>query len=491
MSAVVWRGGLSLLVALLSLSCARQGADEPGVRARSVLLVVADTLRADHLTTYGYSRPTSPHVDRLAATGVVFENAFVPCNFSGGSYASLFTGLLPHHHGVRDHPTYLADELLTLGEVLEEAGYRTFGRYGHRLLIDRWNYRQGFEDWKYNADGAVSGLETVSFLSEVGDAPFFAFLQLMEPHWPYTVHPGISERFATPPPGFQARFERAAGDHQRLMFDFPDLGLTDEDALFLKGMYDGEIAFVDGILGQILETLDRTGRRRDTIVIFLADHGEEFGEHGPMFNHDATLYDPVLHIPLVLSNPELFPGPTRISRQVREIDLFATVLDLLGLDPRTTDGLSLLPLVKGNETGDERLVLAEGRPLDGSRQRLREDLRARGDADPLTYYRVTLPGLDGKWRCVRDGRHKLIHVPGDAVSWELYDLVADPGEKKNLYDAKGAAEVRLRLGALLSDYAAERGIVGGQEPLTEQDLEALRQLGYLADDPRDGKGKGR
>ena len=182
---------LLLVASLLGLAACSGGGSSLSGRGENmnVLLIVVDTLRADHLPSYGYERDTAPSVTRLAERGVVFENAFVNCNFSGGSFASLLTGMYPHHHGIRDHPMTMADEVETLAEMFRNSGYRTFGRHTQFLLLDRWNYDQGYDDYKFAWEASATTADAVRFLDEAGDGagdqPFFLFIQYMLPHHPY------------------------------------------------------------------------------------------------------------------------------------------------------------------------------------------------------------------------------------------------------------------------------------------------------------------
>ncbi len=448
-------------------------------KGMNVVVIVADTLRADRLSTYGYDRRTSPQLDELAKTGVRFDNAFVQCNFSGGSYASIFSGLYPFNHGVRDHPMNLEDALPTLAESFKAEGYTTFGRHSHRLLVKKWNYNQGFDDYEIRPSGPAAVQDTVQFLKRVGDEPFFAFLQFMDPHFPYRPPGEFRTVFGKAPEGFEQRHLEKARNHQLVMFGYELLGFEPEDRPYFESLYDGEILYTDAMMGKVVETLQSQGLLENTLIVFTSDHGESMGEHGTMFNHDSTLYDEILRVPLVLSSPKLFPEGRVIEELVREIDIFPSLVDLIGAKKERVDGKSVLSILDGEKEG--RLAFAEGRPLDGSRVKLREaGIKASG-MDPIPHYRMRVPGNEGKWRSVRDATHKLIFVPGvDQPHWELYDLTQDPGEQKNLFGQIAGENEKKLMKDLMAWIDEDPG--GGSVVLDEASKEALIKLGYMAEE---------
>ncbi|MBI1850365.1 MAG: sulfatase [Planctomycetes bacterium] len=434
----------------------------------NVLLVVVDTERADHVSCYGYPRRTTPNADAPASHGVLFRHADVQASFSQGSYASLFTGLHPQTPGVRDHISTLAPECTTIAETLANAGYRTAGFHNHPLLLTQYGYGQGmttYEDTRTATDTVTRALD---WIGAQGDAPWFLFVQFMEPHAPYEPPPPFDEKFATRPPGFLegTNWKPGQGYPQEWMFDFESQHLRPEDVEYLKAAYDGEIAYVDDQIGRLVAGLDKTGRCDGTLVIYTADHGEAFGEHKVWFNHDATVYEEILHVPLILSNPKLFPERKDVAEVAREIDVYPTVMDLLALPPGRVEGETLLPLIDGQQP--RRLAFAESRPLEPSRAGLKN-------------YRTSVPGIAGKWRSERHGDMKLIRIPGPSNNAEeLYDLGADPGEQHDRSLDRG--EEKSEMSRTLSRFVSRAPFIPDRRTtVTPATAATLRAIGYLGD----------
>jgi arylsulfatase A-like enzyme len=446
--------------AALAGGCGRAGT------SMNVILLVVDTERADHVSCYGYERPTTPNADRLAATGLVFRNANVQASFSQGSYASLFTGLHPQSHGVRNHPGTLAPECVTMAETFASHGYRTAGFHNHPLLQTVYGFGQGMATYEGTPTCTTTITRALDWIDAQGDAPWFLFLQFMEPHAPYQPPPPFDEKFGKRPDGFLdgAGWKPGQGYPQKWMFDFDAQHLRPADVEFLKASYDGEIAYVDSEIGRLLDALEKSGRRERTLLVYTADHGEAFGEHGVWFNHDATLYEEILHVPLIVSNPMLFPARRDVEDVVREIDVLPTLLDVLDWSsPVRIEGESLLPLLGGAQA--PRLAIAENRPLETSRV-------------GMPNYRMFVPGNEGKWRSIRRGGTKLLRIPkpgGDEES--LFDLATDPREQRDA--ALDRAAEKRELESELDRFTS-RAPRAETRPtaLSAEDSERLKALGY-------------
>ncbi len=316
-----------LLLSLLGLvTCAAR--EERAPSRTNVVLVTVDTLRADRLGAYGNASGLTPNLDRLARSGVVFENASAAAPLTLPSHASILTGTYPLRHGVRDNGGYhLAPESVTLAETLAARSYRTGAFVGAFVLDSRWGLDQGFERYFDDFDfesfddvslGSVSrrGDEVVSeALAWMGGAkagPFFAWLHLYDPHAPYE-----------PPEPYRSR---RAGERY--------------------GLYDGEVVYVDELIGRLLDWLSRESLDEATVVVVMADHGEALEDHGEL-DHGFFIYDATMKVPFIIRAPAL-PKGVRVRAQVRSIDLMPTVLDLVGLPPEpSVQGTSLLPLALG------------------------------------------------------------------------------------------------------------------------------------------------
>lgn len=333
----------------------------PGWRGPNVLLVFFDTVRADHLSLYGYGRPTTPNLERLASRGATFEHAISPAPWTLPAHASAFTGRWPFELSA-DWTRGLDRAQPTLAEAFSDAGYRTAGFVGNsRFLGVETGIGRGFqhyEDYPRSARGAFLATALGRFLItkvrvrrllgtewtiasrtadqirhgfeawlDRGDAegrPFFAFLNFFDAHHPYVAPPPYAGRFGGHPPRRPFRSRLAAAIDPVPVFPHTAAGL---DSLIRS--YDESIAYVDGELGRVLAALERRGQLANTIVVVTADHGEHLGERGLM-DHGNSLYYPLLHVPLVVVWGDRIPA-MRVSAPVTLRDLPATILGLVDL----------------------------------------------------------------------------------------------------------------------------------------------------------------
>ncbi len=421
---------LALVLGLLAGRSWRSCAAPLGPRRANLLLVSIDTLRADHLGSYGYAAAQTPNLDALAARGWRFAQATTVVPLTLPAHSSLLTGTFPAHHGVRDNgASYLADEQITLAEVLREQGYRTGAFVGAFVLDSRWGLDQGFDRYfddfdlsKYEGAGMDAiqrpGDEVVApareWLEKEKGKPFFAWVHLYDPHTPYE-----------PPGTYRTRF--------------PSTPL---------GAYDGEIAWTDALVGRLLEGLAGDGRLDRTVVVVLGDHGESLGEHREA-THGFFVYDATIQIPLLVSGPGI--APRVVGDQVRIVDVMPTALELLGVSvPRAVQGQSLVPLGRGERK--ELVALTE------------------------SWY----PRYHYGWSqltALRDGRFKLIEAPRP----ELFDLQQDPGELADLSAREPARVAALRgaLGELMARHTSASASRAPQavDPEAEERLQALGYVG--------------
>lgn len=442
---------------------------EPVLGARyhgaSVLIVTIDTLRRDHLAPYGAPFETDA-ASRLAREGVVFEHAVSQVPLTLPSHASIFTGLYPPHHAVRDNGGFvLGSGTPTLAERLRERGYRTAAFVGSYVLHSRWGIARGHETYDDSFD--YSGLESRNLVdverpagsvvdralawlraAPRGDRPFYLWVHLYDPHEPYA-----------PPGPYRGR---------------------------APTLYAGEVMYADAQVARLLEALDALGLRRKALVIYLSDHGESLGDHGES-THGIFLYGSTLDVPLILAPPAgAGPGAPPLSlagRRVRGlarlVDVTPTVLDLVGVGlPAGLDGDSLLPMVAREVAG----------PADPKRV---EDNPPEALAGPVSYAETYYPRFHYSWSelfALETERWRFIRAPRP----ELYDLREDPTE---LHDVSARYP---RIAATLSAHLeALHLLAAGHEPrpgkIDPEALERLRALGYLGGDvtgrpPARGKG---
>jgi arylsulfatase A-like enzyme len=298
----------------------------------NLILISLDTLRADHLGCYGYARPTSPTIDELAARSAVFERAYSSFPSTTGSHMTLFTGLYPCAHGLGSVTAELAPDIDTLAEVVRAAGYTTAAFTEDGGITAAGGFARGFGTYVENVSikgksprspserTFADALAWIERRARVG--PWFVFIHTYEVHEPLA-----------PPEGYRERV------------------VPDGDSSPLA-LYDAEIRYLDDLVAGLLAGLERAGVADDTILVLFSDHGEQFGEHG-IYGHQNSLYDTLLHVPLILHAPGLAPAGTRVRTPVGLVDVRPTVLDLLGLPPRgQAHGRSLVPLLQGRPLPD-------------------------------------------------------------------------------------------------------------------------------------------
>ena len=444
----------------------------------NVLLFVIDTLRADHLSCYGHSRPTSPHIDRFAADALRFEEVWAPAPRTVASHASLFTSTMPAAHGVWNEPgpgedsddyKALTPKAICLAEVFRSAGYQTLGvADGGWLQIDR-GLAQGFSDWDSTYEGVDKRVARA--LERLGKRdrrrPFFLFLHTYEVHTPFLPS---DEALAPFDDGYQGVLREALaqareastgrkggallrGVHEEFFAPL-EPGFGPADSEFLRILYDAEIATVDRAFARLLEGLEQLGDLEHTLVVITSDHGQEFGEHGT-YDH-AQVYDVNLRVPLIVRLPD---GHRETARGVRAepvalIDLMPTLLDELGLP------------VPSSATG--RVIDLHREPAASAARELWGEMREKRPQIVLI-----------------DGARRALFAGGDGGELTLFDAAAgadwfppaqalDEQALRARLEAYRAAAAEHALRFELAPVPRSRDIF-----MDERRLDELRQLGYL------------
>ncbi len=343
----------------------------PDGRPPNIVVYLVDTLRADHLATYGYPRPTSPKLDALSAESVVFEHAVAQSGWTRTSVASILTGLQPRAHSVLDRDDALSADAVTLPAILGDRGYQTHAVITNGNVAPQLGFDNGFDSFVYA--GEQVGSETIHQLSDrvneaffawlderQTDRPFFAYLHTSDPHTPYTPRDPYRARFLRDP-----RLARLSDpDLIPDAFErFPDLSVADAVG-GLSDLYDAEIAYNDEQFGRLLDRLRATDNYDSTLILFVSDHGEEFFEHGA-FEHGRTLLSEIIFVPLVIKFPHGWAAGTRVDTPVQHVDILPTILDLIDAPPvRDASGDSLLPIIwaviegTGEESTAERSLMS-------------------------------------------------------------------------------------------------------------------------------------
>lgn len=472
-------GGRSGIALLLALGGCRE-APPP-----DILLLTVDTLRADHLGAWGYPRDVSPALDRLAAEGLRFEQAWAQWPKTGPSFASMLTATYPKDNGiVRRVGVPLSPRMRLLAEELSAAGYATMAVVSNGAVSSDLGYAQGFdtfiETWKLPdlerpEDGGRAEIVNREVLARLdrlaGGRPWFLWVHYLDPHFPYEAPEPWRERFVgddwdRPGPPLPAAVGRGFGPmgdmaRERILGHRRDLG-------YYRALYDAEIRYTDDHIARLLGALEERGLMTRTVTVVTADHGESLGEHRYYFDHGRFGFETCLHVPLILHAPGRIPAGVDAA-PVELLDLAPTLLELAGLE------------------------------LDGGRWMQGRSLAARwegGDAAAAPRYAHAEAGYatEGRWqKIVRDERYKLIYAPyaadqrhigGRRQPFGLFDLAADPDETENLVD-RGREEFRRLHDELRRWWVPESFDVlvdageDGETALSEETRRQLEALGYL------------
>lgn len=446
----------------------------------NVLLICLDTWRADHCNFLGYERETMPGLTELGREGVVFENAIAQAPWTLPSVATLFTSLIPSLHGARSHQpnnedpnvrwVVLSEQMMTLTEVLREAGFET-SAYSRNLNIAPWGgFGSGFASFQvyFGDDGRtdVQVRDARKWLDQWdGDRPFFLYMHILDPHYPYEA-----------PAPFGGMYDKSGLDFQLTPpvvegWFAGEIDIEPAELTRVIDAYDEELSYTDHHLVPFLKEVRE--KYPDTWIVLYGDHGDEFLEHGEnakgefgLLGHGHSLYDELVHVPLLIWGPDL--EPARIPTQVRLMDVFPTMLDILNLeeilDFNHLMGQSLMPVIIGEETADRLAPMETG-----------------GDGRPPMHYR----GLrTGKWKLIRREEDSLNSEP----FLMLFDLQADPGELKDL----GEQDMK-QAGSLYRTLVEKGWYFESDDPKLPQGKAnpsrlgaavkgGLKELGYVDDD---------
>jgi arylsulfatase A-like enzyme len=470
---------------------ANLGGHFAAAKCPNVLFVVLDTVRADHLSVYGYERRTTPWMENFAGEATVYTRASAVSNFTLPAHASMFTGLYPRSHGAicfppgRSYGLPLAARYQTMAEILSGRGYLTMGvvanvayvnpefgldqgfevfdarwpvqclpdrgdhylRRGMRRLLNHYRSTGQYDRRTRRAekitDEALNLLEGASRQRR----PFFLFLNYMDAHEPYVPPAPYDTLF--PGKNREITYER----YLEIVDEVFGRGepMTEEERAHLVSQYDGGIAYLDSQMQRLVERLKELGRYGNTLIVITSDHGEAFGEHN-FVGHLQSLEEHQLRIPLLIRRPRQ-PAGERVERLVSQVDLLPTILDAAGIAaPNHVQGRSLLqPEAEGRD-----VTFAESY-IDGDIRRLRPDYPER-----------ELAVLSGNLRLISQSNGEI----------QVFDLAADPGENHNLYrpEEERARELLAQLDRWLESMPLQVEATAELDPKT---LERLKALGYV------------
>lgn len=428
----------------------------------NVVFIVVDTLRASRLGCYGYIKPTSPTIDRLAAHGVLFERCFAPGIPTTPAHTTMYTGQHPLSHNIVSHGGVadLDRKVPVLPELMQRAGYTT-AAFDNLIDIKPWLAR-GYEyyinsSFRHKLRLLISCEEinarAVPWIKAHATEPFFLFLHYWEPHTPYMPPERYRTFYPTDRDPYSSKYTSFEPIKRQPFWEmFHDLWFDRlgpiTDAEFVASLYDAEIRHVDDGIEAILECLHASGLEDNTLVLFTGDHGESMYQHDIFFDHHG-LYDDIIHVPLIMRHPRLIPAGNRVSRMVQHLDLAPTILDAVGAkSPTTMEGISAWPMATADQS----------------------ECGAAGGWDRVICCENT---WQSKW-ALRTSTTKLIvsrrpdqhHMP----MRELYDLIDDPLETDNLAEAQNckADAMEEELESWISEGLARTGRT--EDPIIAQPI---------------------
>jgi len=439
---------LSVLVALFLLAgCEKQ---QQALRP-NVILVSIDTLRADHLGCYGYDRPTSPTLDRLASEGMLFECAYATSPWTLPSHGTMLTGFYPGRIGLNSEDSTLPSELETLAMVLSKHSFSTAAVVNSFFVSEKYGFNRGFDYFSFVPEnhapiGAAPIIikQAMQWVQQHKNEQFFLFLHFYDVHANYSTLPQYEEQFVGPYNGV------ADGTLAQLIeFRKGTLSLDKADVKHFADLYDAEIRQLDDQLKRLLGFLQQEALLEKSFMIITSDHGEEFLDHGGIL-HGRTQYQELIHIPLIIRGPGI-PPSRRFKGIVSLVDMVPTVLSLLGISsPSGLEGLDLSPLWQDNRYKlPDRFIFSEA-----DQYNVKNDIK----------------------RAVWHGKYKL-HYDLLTKKLELYNLVNDPTERLNV--ASEYPSVGMVLLTKIKKFMMKITRDTQSVPLTPKEIEKLKSLGYL------------
>ena len=434
----------------------------------NILIFVMDTQPVRNLTPYGYDKPTSPNIEKIAQEGLVYDNHFVTGSWTVPSHASLFTGKYQTGHATGTQHEFMSSAFPTMAEVLTKAGYQTVAFSNNTWVNqDETNIGRGFaefvmverpsgqnpqigpeDDYVLEDDADAGSAQTVAMAQQWfresydGERPFFLFINCVEPHLR-----------AWPPQPFRSQFLQAGiedeearqvnqdifAERLRRVPNRPGGVMSEADWTILKSLYDGETACLDQRMGLLFDHLRSLDVLDDTLLIIISDHGDLLDRPG-MMGHHLSLFDDLIHTPLIIRWPGVVPQGQHFSGFVQICDLLPTFLDFLNIDDEAVlaemQGVSLAPTWQ-NQVVRQFVVAEYMKPL----QTIERALRHQSDFDYRQWLR--------RWKAIRTPEFKY-HWASDGSDM-LFDIMTDPGERHNLIDTmpEKAAELRQTLEAFL------------------------------------------
>jgi len=399
---------VSIMCVVTGMRCSNDGSFRamPGC---PIFLISIDTLRPDHLSCYGYDRMVTPGIDRLAEDGIRFDVAIAHAPNTLPSHASMLTSLYPEHHGAYyGRKTRIPSSLPTLATVLSDLGYRTVSYNGGAQIAPEYGLNTGFD--RYVTLGgtpfSVNNDSTFTWIEENGADSTFFFLHTYEVHYPFTPRYRYLKRLGNT---YKGPLPRRIDKPLLMEINQEKRQVSQSDIRHIIDTYDAEILSMDEAVAAFIDSLKALGLYDNAVIVFTSDHGEEFGEHGMYGWHGHTMYDELLHVPLIIKLPKSIAAGTVINEQVRSIDIAPTILEIAGSPiPVSFAGKSLIPMIFQKKSLRE--------PPFRNVSKAQKDMGRHG-------YIISIRTSDWKLFCRKEK---------DAfIKTELFHLPLDPEEQSN------------------------------------------------------------
>jgi len=435
----------------------------PPARARNLLLISVDALRADRVGCYGGRAEASPSVDWLGSEGVRFAECHAPMGMTLPCVTSLFTSRYPDETGVVHNQAIVSDEEFTLAERLKDAGFRTRGFVANGVLrADASGIDQGFDSLERIYGEYKMTTLAIEHLNEGfgADDREFLWVHYMDPHQPYDRR----EPFATDfDPDYDGAVDAEAETLDRIFVEKE--ALADRDLSHILAVYDSQVRFISMQIGRLLSALEMSGAAEETLIVFTADHGEELYAHNRYFYHANSVYGAVTHVPLIFKQTGAVPAGVVVDSLTELVDVMPTILAHLGIDPTAGDaltrprGIDLHGAFDGGAVRKEFAVAQVAREVYGLRT--------------ARWFLVENPNDFMPRSVPEEGEYPI-------GALQLFDLERDRAERENVADAH--ADVVKKMRARLASWRASLATSAtAKQDLTPEELQELEQLGYLGE----------
>jgi len=413
-------------------------------RHKGVVLISIDTLRRDHVSAYGYPKPTTPRLDALAASGLLCEDAVSTSSWTLPAHLSMLTSADPGAHGGTNRDVGFNGKVKTLASIFQEAGYATQAVTSHLYVSQVYGVHTGFDHLEFNQKVRANNIvdRGIDLVDRFGDRPFFVFLHFYDPHWHYDPHDSTKRYFET-------SYTGTLSGNLKEFTELDPAKVSPQDMAHLLALYDGEIRYTDDELGRFFDHMKARGLDKSSLILVTSDHGEEFGEHGS-WEHQKTLYEELIRIPMIVNGPGI--TARREPAPVSLLDVAPTLVAWARLSPKwEPQGVSLL-----SPAPDHRPAYGEtDHTVDGTRKLF---LRPGAGETKVIF---SIKPEDGK-----------------VTREEWYELGIDPGEGRS-HPPRDEVALAVRKQAIGRWVSGRSATPGPKVTLTPEQREQFIAQGYI------------